>query len=45
MIFKACLVAQQFHMKKDKAGYMIVYGPYQALKAKQQSIENYRELC
>ena len=33
---QACLVAQQFRIKKDKARYMIVYGPYQALKAKQR---------
>ena len=36
-MFKACLVAQQFRMKKGKARYMIVYGPYQALKAKKQT--------
>ena len=30
-------VAQQFHMKKDKARYMIVYGLYPALKEKQQT--------
>ena len=35
--FKTCPVAQQFHMKNDKARYMIVYGLYSALKAKQQT--------
>ena len=32
-----CPVAQQFHMKKDKARYMIVYGLYPSLKSKQQT--------
>ena len=36
-MFKTCPVAQQFHMKKDKARYMIVYGLYLSLKAKQQT--------
>ena len=35
-MFKNCPVAQQFDMKKDKVRYMIVYGLYPALKAKQQ---------
>ena len=33
-IFKTCLVVQQFHMKIDEAGYMIVYDLYPALKVK-----------
>ena len=36
-MFKTCPVAQQFHMKKDKARYIVVYGFYPALKAKQQT--------
>ena len=36
-MFKTCPVVQQFHMKKDKAKYVIVYGLYPALKAKQQT--------
>ena len=35
-MFKTCPVAQQFYMKKDKARYMILYGPYPALKTKPQ---------
>ena len=36
-MYNSCAVVQQFHMKKDKARYMIVYGLYPALKAKQQT--------
>ena len=36
-IFKTCQLAQQFRMKKYKARYLIVYGLYPALKAKQQA--------
>ena len=36
-MFKICPVAQQFNMKKDKVKYMVVYGLYPALKAKQQT--------
>ena len=36
-MFKTCPIAQQFHMKKDKAKYMIVYGLYPALKVKLQA--------
>ena len=35
-MFKKCSVAQRFNMKKDKVRYMIIYGFYPALKAKQQ---------
>ena len=37
-IFKTCLVVQQFHMKIDKAGYMIVYDLYPTLKVKNKKI-------
>ena len=43
-IFKTCQLAQQFRMKKYKARYLIVYGLYPALKAKQQA-NNRRITC
>ena len=36
-MFKNCPVAQQFNMRKHKVRYMIVYGLYPALKARQQT--------
>ena len=37
-MFKKCSVAQQFDMKEDRARYMIVYGLYPGLKAKQTKV-------
>ena len=37
-MLKTSLVMQQFHMKKEKARYVIVCGLYPVLKGKQQTI-------